>query len=90
MHWGAHVVVYSLTKFINGTNDCVGGAVCGDYEFVSSLRNVNDGAAMLLGPANGQLESSFNFEEHAYIAHSYETTQCKRNVYLAKPRENGR
>lgn len=47
---GAHVVVYSLTKFVNGTNDCVAGAVCGTYEFVSSMRSVNDGAAMLLGP----------------------------------------
>lgn len=55
---GAHVVVNSLTKFINGTNDCVGGAVCGDYEFVSSLRNVNDGAAMLLGPAMDSLRAA--------------------------------
>lgn len=47
---GAHVVVYSMTKFINGTNDCVAGAVCGTYEFISKLRNVIDGAAMLLGP----------------------------------------
>jgi methionine-gamma-lyase len=47
---GAHVVVYSMTKFINGTNDCVAGAVCGTYEFIAKLRNVIDGAAMLLGP----------------------------------------
>ncbi len=47
---GAHIVVYSMTKFINGTNDCVAGAVCGDADFVSSMRSVIDGAAMLLGP----------------------------------------
>lgn len=47
---GAHVVVYSMTKFLNGTNDCVAGAVCGSHEFVSSMRSVIDGAAMLLGP----------------------------------------
>ena len=47
---GADVTVHSLTKFINGTNDTVGGVVCGSQEFIDSLRNVNDGAAMLLGP----------------------------------------
>lgn len=47
---GAHVVVYSLTKFVNGMNDCVGGSVSGTAELISSLRNVNDGASMLLGP----------------------------------------
>lgn len=55
---GAHVVVYSLTKFINGTNDCVGGAVCGDHDFISSMKSVNDGAAMLLGPVLDSLRSS--------------------------------
>ncbi len=55
---GAHVVVYSTTKFINGTNDCVGGAVCGTHDFIASLRNVNDGAAMLLGPTMDSLRSS--------------------------------
>lgn len=49
--WGAHVVIHSLTKYINGTNDCVGGIICGTHEFISNLRNVNDGAVMLLGPA---------------------------------------
>jgi len=47
---GADVTVHSLTKFINGTNDTVGGVVCGSQEFIDSLRNVNNGAAMLLGP----------------------------------------
>jgi len=47
---GAHIVAHSMTKFINGTGDCLGGAVCGDKEFVSSLKDVNSGAAMLLGP----------------------------------------
>ena len=47
---GAHVTIHSLTKFINGTNDTVGGVVCGSQEFIDALRSVNDGAAMLLGP----------------------------------------
>lgn len=55
---GAHVVVYSMTKFINGTNDCVAGAVCGTHEFVSSMRSVIDGAAMLIGPTLDPLRAS--------------------------------
>lgn len=46
---GADVVLHSLTKFINGSNDTMGGVVCGSQKLIDSLRNVNDGAAMLLG-----------------------------------------
>jgi methionine-gamma-lyase len=46
---GADIVVHSLTKFINGTSDCVAGAVCASKEFCSALKDVNSGAAMLLG-----------------------------------------
>lgn len=46
---GADIVCHSLTKFINGSSDTVGGVVCGSQEFINSLRNVNDGASMLLG-----------------------------------------
>ncbi|MCQ0112039.1 methionine-gamma-lyase [Zhouia amylolytica] len=46
---GADVVIHSLTKFINGSSDCVGGVVCGTTEFCLSLKDVNDGAGMLLG-----------------------------------------
>lgn len=55
---GAHIVVYSMTKFINGTNDCVAGAVCGDHDFIASLKSVNDGAAMLLGPVLDNLRAA--------------------------------
>ncbi len=48
---GADVVLHSLTKFINGTNDTMGGAVCGTQELIDSIRNVNNGTAMLLGPS---------------------------------------
>jgi methionine-gamma-lyase len=46
---GADVVVHSLTKFINGTSDCVAGAVCGTSEFIHQLTDINSGASMLLG-----------------------------------------
>lgn len=47
---GADIVVHSLTKFINGTSDCVAGAVCASDEFIHQLTDINAGAAMLLGP----------------------------------------
>lgn len=55
---GADMVVYSMTKFINGKNDCVAGAICGSKAFINNLSNVNDGTAMLLGPVLDPLRSS--------------------------------
>ncbi|MCB0399875.1 MAG: aminotransferase class I/II-fold pyridoxal phosphate-dependent enzyme, partial [Winogradskyella sp.] len=55
---GADVVIHSLTKFINGSSDTVGGVVCGTQEFINQLRNVNDGAAMLLGSTMDSLRSA--------------------------------
>ncbi len=55
---GADVVIHSLTKFINGTSDTVGGAICGTNELIDSLRNVNNGASMLLGPVMDSLRAA--------------------------------
>ena len=38
---GADIVVHSLTKYINGSSDCVAGAICASTEFVHSLMNVS-------------------------------------------------
>ncbi len=55
---GADVVIHSLTKFINGSSDTVGGVVCGTQTFIDELRNVNDGACMLLGSTMDSLRAS--------------------------------
>jgi len=55
---GADVVLHSLTKFINGSSDTMGGVACGTQEFIDALRNVNDGANMLLGPAMDSLRAA--------------------------------
>jgi methionine-gamma-lyase len=55
---GADVVVHSLTKFINGSSDTVGGVACGTQQFINDMRNVNDGAAMLLGPTMDSLRAA--------------------------------
>lgn len=55
---GADVVIHSLTKFINGSSDTVGGVACGTQSFIDALRNVNNGAAMLLGPTMDSLRAA--------------------------------
>ncbi|TDQ31269.1 aminotransferase class I/II-fold pyridoxal phosphate-dependent enzyme [Zeaxanthinibacter enoshimensis] len=55
---GADIVIHSLTKFINGSSDCVAGVVCGSTDFCLSLKDVNDGAGMLLGSTLDSLRAS--------------------------------
>ncbi|WP_041802134.1 aminotransferase class I/II-fold pyridoxal phosphate-dependent enzyme [Flagellimonas ruestringensis] len=55
---GADIVVHSLTKFINGSSDCVAGAVCGTTDFCLSLKDVNNGAGMLLGSTLDSLRAA--------------------------------
>ncbi len=47
---GADVVVHSMTKFINGTSDCVAGCVVSSNDFIARLNDINAGPSMLLGP----------------------------------------
>ncbi len=47
---GADIVVHSMTKFINGTSDCVAGCVIGSHATVAGLMDINQGPAMLFGP----------------------------------------
>jgi methionine-gamma-lyase len=47
---GADVVIYSLTKFINGASDLVAGAICATKTMVHRLMDLHTGRVMLLGP----------------------------------------
>ena len=55
---GADIIIHSLTKFINGTSDCVAGVVCGTADFCLSLKDVNTGAGMLLGSTLDSLRAA--------------------------------
>jgi methionine-gamma-lyase len=55
---GADVVIHSLTKFINGTSDTVGGVVCSDEEFITKMIDVNSGSTMLLGPVMDSMRAA--------------------------------
>ena len=47
---GADIVVYSMTKFINGASDLIAGAICARRDFIRQLMDLHTGRAMLLGP----------------------------------------
>ena len=55
---GADIVIHSLTKYINGSSDTLGGVTCASREFIDNLKNVNNGASMLLGPTMDSLRSA--------------------------------
>lgn len=81
--FGADVVVYSMTKFINGKNDCVAGAICGTIEFISALIDVNNGTAMLLGPVLDPLRSS-SILKNLHTLHIRMKQHSSNAMYLAK------
>lgn len=80
---GADIVVYSLTKFVNGKNDCVAGAICGTNEFINSLIDVNSGTAMLLGPVLDPLRSS-SILKNLHTLHIRMKQHSSNAMYVAK------
>ena len=79
---GADIVVHSLTKFINGTSDAVGGVTCGSKELISSMMDVNSGASMLLGPVLDGLRSS-SILKNLHSLHIRMSQHSKNAEYLA-------
>lgn len=55
---GADIVIHSLTKYINGSSDTVGGVICASADFINDIKNVNDGACMLLGSTMDSFRSA--------------------------------
>lgn len=80
---GADIVVYSLTKFINGKNDLVAGAICADQEFISELIDLNTGTSMLLGPSLDPLRSSQILKNMATL-HIRMKQHSKNAMYLSE------
>ncbi|MGB5417532.1 aminotransferase class I/II-fold pyridoxal phosphate-dependent enzyme [Algibacter sp.] len=80
---GADIVVHSLTKFINGSSDTVGGVVCGTQEFINELRNVNDGACMLLGSTMDSLRAA-SILKNLRTLHIRMQQHSKNGLYLAE------
>lgn len=84
---GADIVIHSLTKFINGSSDTVGGVVCGSQELINDLRNVNSGAAMLLGATMDSLRSA-SVLKNLRTLHIRMMQHSNNATYLAEKFEN--
>ena len=84
---GADVVIHSLTKFINGSSDTVGGVVCASQEFINDLKNVNNGASMLLGPTMDSLRSA-SILKNLRTLHIRMKQHSHNASYLAEKFEN--
>ncbi|MCB1053049.1 MAG: aminotransferase class I/II-fold pyridoxal phosphate-dependent enzyme [Acidobacteria bacterium] len=63
---GADIVVHSLTKYINGASDIIGGAILGSKEFIGSLMDLHQGSLMLLGPT---MDPEVAFRVHMRLPH---------------------
>ena len=80
---GADIVIHSLTKFINGMSDTVGGVVCGDQNFIDELRNVNSGGSMLMGFTMDSLRAA-SILKNLRTLHIRIQKHSKNAIYLAE------
>lgn len=84
---GADIVIHSLTKFINGSSDTVGGVVCASQEFINDLKNVNNGAMMLFGATMDSLRSA-SILKNLRTLHIRMKQHSHNAMYLAQKFEN--
>ena len=80
---GADIVIHSITKFINGTSDTIAGVVCGSEDFINQLRDVNDGASMLLGSTLDSLRAA-SVLKNLRTLHIRIKKHSENAMYLAK------
>lgn len=85
--FGADITIHSLTKFINGASDCVGGAICTTKDFINQLRDVNSGAAMLIGPVMDSLRAS-SILKNIHTLHLRIKQHSKNAQFIAENFEN--
>ncbi len=80
---GADIVVYSMTKFINGKNDTTAGAICASEEFINSLLDLNNGTSMLLGGVLDSYRAS-NIQKNLYTLPIRMKQHSNNAAYLSK------
>ena len=80
---GADIVIHSLTKYINGSSDTIGGVTCASQDFIDSLKNVNSGASMLLGPTMDSMRSA-SVMKNLRTLHIRMKQHSHNALYLAK------
>lgn len=80
---GADVVVHSMTKFINGTSDCVAGCVVSSNEFIGQLNDINAGPSMLLGPVLDSIRAA-GILKNIHSLHVRMVRHSRNADYLAR------
>lgn len=93
--FGADVVIHSLTKYINGSSDCVGGVICATNDFINALKDVNDGSCMLLGATMDSLRAAsilknlrtlpIRMKQHSYNANYLANEFAKNGIKVVYP-----
>ncbi len=83
---GADVVIHSMTKYINGTSDCVAGCICASNQFIQDLSDVNAGACMLLGPVLDSYRSA-SILKNLHSLHIRMQKHGQNAMFLAKKLE---
>lgn len=83
LHHGADIVIHSMTKYINGSSDCVAGCICSSKEFIDSLTDVNSGATMLLGPVLDSLRAA-SILKNLHTLHIRMKKHSENAIYLAE------
>ena len=76
---GAHMVVHSVTKYLAGHGDVLGGAVIGDQEHHEQVRMIS----RIAGPVLGPFESYLTMRGVKTLALRFER-QCRNAEALAK------
>ena len=80
---GADIVVHSMTKFINGTSDCVAGCVVSSHDFINRLTNTNHGPCMLLGPVLDSIRAA-SILKNLHSLHIRVAQHSRNALYLAR------
>jgi methionine-gamma-lyase len=84
---GADVVVHSMTKFINGTSDCVAGCVVSSAELIARLNDINSGPSMLLGPVLDSIRAA-GILKNLHSLHVRMARHSANALYLAQQFQN--
>ena len=84
---GADIVIHSLTKFINGASDTVGGVICSNENFIKDIIDVNSGSAMLLGPVMDSMRAA-SILKNTRTLHVRMKQHSKNAQYLADRFQN--
>ena len=84
---GADIVVHSMTKFINGTSDCVAGCVVSSHDFIARLNDINSGPSMLFGPVLDSIRAA-GILKNLHGLHVRMARHSANALYLAERFQN--